>query len=62
MQEITLADITEYKPYTFSGCSALSQINITGGAQEIDDYAFAFAYINPPTVSGGDGEGSVCQG
>ncbi len=61
VQEITLADITEYKPYTFSGCSALSQINITGGAQEIDDYAFAFAYINPPTVSGGDGEGSVSK-
>ena len=34
VQQVTFADIAEYKPYTFSGCSSLSQITITGGEAE----------------------------
>ncbi|MGN1147377.1 MAG: leucine-rich repeat protein, partial [Lachnospiraceae bacterium] len=57
IQEITLADVTEIEPYTFSGCKALNSITITGGAEKIDDYAFAYDYTTPGT-NGGDGQGS----
>lgn len=41
IQEITFADIDTFKPYSFSGCSSLKRINITGGNAVIEDYAFA---------------------
>lgn len=44
IQTVTFADISEYKPYSFSGCKSLKQINITGGTAALDDYAFAYAY------------------
>ena len=44
VKEITLKDIAEYEPYTFSGCSSLQRISILGGEALIDDYAFAYDY------------------
>lgn len=54
IQEITLTDVTEIEPYTFSGCKSLATINITGGADKIDDYAFAYAYTVPDKESGSE--------
>ncbi len=54
IQTITFADIDEYKPYSFSGCQSLEQINITGGEALIDDYAFAYEYTVPDDESGSD--------
>lgn len=56
IQSVTLADITEYEPYTFSGCSALTQITITGGAEKIADYAFAYEYTLPDSEEGSDSQ------
>lgn len=44
LQTVTFADIDEFKPYSFSGCESLRQINITGGTAALDDYAFAYDY------------------
>lgn len=54
IQSITLADITEFEPYTFSGCKDLTQITITGGAEKIADYAFAYDYTTPATMTGSE--------
>lgn len=54
IQSITLNDITEIEPYTFTGCRSLNTIHINGGAEKIDDYAFAYAYTVPATESGSD--------
>lgn len=54
IQTITLNDIHEIEPYTFTGCKLLNTINISGAAEKIDDYAFAYAYTVPTTESGSD--------
>ncbi len=54
IQSITLTEINEIEPYTFSGCKALESIDINGGAEKIDDYAFAYAYTVPSTESGSE--------
>lgn len=54
IQSVTLADITEFEPYTFSGCDDLTQITITGGAEKIADYAFAYEYTLPDSMEGSD--------
>lgn len=41
LETITFADLSEYTPYMFDGCTALTAINIKGGDAKIDDYAFA---------------------
>ncbi|MGN0430771.1 MAG: leucine-rich repeat protein [Lachnospiraceae bacterium] len=57
IKEITFADVRTYEPYMFSGCKSLATINITGGAETIEDYAFAYDYT-VPGVGGADGSGS----
>ena len=54
IKSITLADITEIEPYTFTGCKSLNTIHISGGAEKIHDYAFAYEYTVPSTESGSD--------
>lgn len=41
LETITFADLAEYTPYMFDGCTALTTINIKGGDAKIDEYAFA---------------------
>lgn len=57
IQSVTFADIDEFEPYSFTGCTSLTAINITGGKAVLDDYAFAWEYPSGD-VSGGDGERS----
>lgn len=56
IQSVTFADIEEFEPYSFSGCTELTTINITGGEAVLDDYAFAWAYtpvpVEEPTEGG----------
>ncbi len=57
IKEITFADVRTFEPYMFSGCKSLTTINITGGAETIEDYAFAYDYT-VDGVDGADGSGS----
>lgn len=41
---VTFADIEEFEPYSFTGCTSLTTIKITGGEAKLDDYAFAWEY------------------
>ena len=54
IQSITLTDINKIEPYSFTGCKLLHTINLSGAAERIDDYAFAYAYTVPETKSGSD--------
>lgn len=56
IKEITFEDVETFEPYMFSGCKALKTITITGGAENIEDYAFAYAYTVPQTESGSDSQ------
>ena len=47
VETVTFADIAEFEPFTFTGCSHLTSITITGGEAVLDDYAFAYEYDTP---------------
>lgn len=66
LETITFADLSEYTPYMFDGCTALTAINIKGGDAKIDEYAFAFekkdekySLSNLSTISMTDGGSSI---
>ncbi|NLZ95872.1 MAG: leucine-rich repeat protein, partial [Bacteroidales bacterium] len=41
LESITMADVKTVEPYTFKGCTKLTSVSITGGAQLIDANAFS---------------------
>lgn len=52
IQSVTFADIDEFTPYSFSGCTSLESLTVTGGVAAIDDYAFAdMAALKNATLS-----------
>ena len=42
LETISFADLNEYTPYMFDGCTSLNTIEITGGTAQIDEFAFSF--------------------
>lgn len=52
IQKITFADIDVFEPYSFTGCTSLEEINITGGMAALDAYAFASEYMDTVNESG----------
>ncbi|MBO5337816.1 MAG: leucine-rich repeat protein [Lachnospiraceae bacterium] len=57
IKEVTFADIDEFEAYTFSGCTALEAINITGGNSALADYAFAD--VDTDEVAGAEDNGGL---
>lgn len=52
VQKISFADIDEFEPYSFSGCTSLKEIEIGGGEAVLDDYAFASEYLDTAKKTG----------
>ena len=54
IQSITFNTVKQFEPYTISGCKNLTSLFIKGGAKQIDDYAFAYAYTTSNPEAGSD--------
>lgn len=54
IKAIKIASVDSFEPYSFSGCEKLNSITITGGATDVADYAFAYAYTLPDSESGSE--------
>lgn len=54
IESITFNSIKHFEPYTISGCKSLRALFIKGGAQQVDDYAFAYQYTTQNPDAGSD--------